>query len=380
MTTHGISRLPWPASTAQHRWYGFGRYYAMFPAPFVTDALRNFTNPGDMVMDPFSGRGNAPFLAAAMGRPCIAIDILPIAWLFTTAKLKPTQNADDVLSRLQDIRRAVRPHDCKAKSEFERMAWSSTVRGFLRTVRRELNWRESSTDQTLTAFVALHMQDNLANGLSNRLSPTVAHSPSYAIQWWKKQKLLYPPQTDPVAFLTKRIQRRYAFGIPDLAHSITKLGDARKELEYMHSQNVRLLITSPPYHDVTDYWNDQWIRLWLLGADMSKNWKRAQKHSHLASYRGLIHGVFTQAKKHVRKDGIVIVRCGDKPTTADTCKKAIQSMWPEWGIFERQTRVSRHGKASGYGHEIKMISEMDIISTPKEFADRARSWASNPQL
>ena len=380
MITHGISRLPWPANTAQHRWYGFGRYYAMFPAPFVTDALKEFTCPNDIVMDPFSGRGNAPFLAAAMGRPCIAIDILPIAWLFTTAKLKPTQNAEDLLLRLQDIRRAVRPHDCRAKSEFERMAWSSTVRGFLRTVRRELNWRESSTDQTLTAFVALHMQDNFIGGLSNRLSPTVAHSPSYAVRWWKRQGLLDPPQTDPVAFLTKRIQRRYAFGIPDLARSITKLGDARKELECMPNQSVRLLIISPPYHDVTDYWNDQWIRLWLLGSDMNKDWKRTQKHSHLASYRELIYGVFTQAKKHVRRDGIVIVRCGNKPTTADTCKEAIQSIWPEWEIFERRTGVNRRGKTSGYGHGNKMIYEMDIISTPGEFADRARSWALESQI
>ena len=240
---------------------------------------------------------------------------------------------DGVLSRLRDIRRAVRPHDCRAKSEFEKMAWSSTVRGFLRAARRELNWRESSTDQTLTAFIALHMQDSVPSGLSNRLSPTVAHSPSYAVQWWKKQGLLDPPQTDPVNFLTKRIQRRYAFGVPDLAHSTTKLGDARTELEEMSGQSVRLLITSPPYHDVTDYWNDQWIRLWLLGGDMHKDWKRTQKHSHLANYRELIEGVFGRAKRHVRRDGVVIVRCGEKPDTVNTCRKSIQSTWPEWNDF-----------------------------------------------
>ena len=81
--THGISKLPWPARTAEHRWYGLGRYYAMFPAPFVTRAVRAFTEPGDVVLDPLSGRGNAPFLAAALGRPSVAIDILPVAWLLS---------------------------------------------------------------------------------------------------------------------------------------------------------------------------------------------------------------------------------------------------------------------------------------------------------
>ena len=116
MTTYGISRLPWPARTPQHRWYGLGRYYAMFPAPFVTSAIKGFTERGDVVMDPFSGRGNAPFLAAATGRPSIAVDILPVAWLFTTAKLKPSRTADRLLVRLKNTQRAVRPRTASPKT------------------------------------------------------------------------------------------------------------------------------------------------------------------------------------------------------------------------------------------------------------------------
>ena len=246
------------------------------------------------------------------------------------------------------MRRAVRPQDCRPQSKLEKMVWAPVVRGFLRAARRELNWRETRADRTLTAIIALRMQDSVPNGLYNRLSPTVAHSPSYAVRWGTKRGFFHLLQTDPVAFLTDRIRWRYAFGIPDLAHSFTSLGDARKKLEEMPRQNVRLLITSPPYHDVTDYWNDHWIRLWLLGADMRKNWKRAQKHSSLADYREWISDVFARTtRRHIRKDGVVIVRCGDKPTTADTCRKAIQSTWPAWEIFERRTEVRRRGKASG---------------------------------
>ena len=375
MKTYGVSRLPWPARTPQHRWYGLGRYYAMFPAPFVTRAVETFTEPGDVIMDPFSGRGNAPFIAAAMGRPSVAVDILPVAWLFTTAKLKPSPNVQHVLNRLRDIQGAVRPQDHDSCSRFEAMAWAPVVRGFLRAARRELNWKESRTDRTLMAFIALHMQDSDPNGLSNRLSPTVAHSPSYAVRWWTKRGLLHPPNIDPVVYLADRIRRRYACGVPNLARSTTSLGDARKELQKMPQRNVRLLITSPPYHDRTDYWNDQWIRLWLLGADMRKNWRCAQKHSNLADYRTLISEVFTRTKRHVRDDGVVIVRCGDKPTTADTCRQAIRSAWPSWSIFERRTEVRRRGKASGYGHGAKVICEKDYIVVPNELADRARSWA-----
>ena len=45
------------------------------------------------------------------------------------------------------------------------------------------------------------------------------------------------------------------------------LGDAREELRHAAPLMAGLLITSPPYKGVTDYWNDHWIRLWLLGHD-----------------------------------------------------------------------------------------------------------------
>jgi len=179
-----------------------------------------------------------------------------------------------------------------------------------------------------------------------------------------------------VAFLDDRVRRRYAFGTPDLAPSLTRLGDARRELNEMPRHRVRLLITSPPYHDVTDYWNDQWIRLWLLGADMRKNWKRTQKHTNRTAYRSLIGGVLFRAKRHIRDDGVVVVRCGDKPTTAETCRKAIRSAWPSWETFERRTEVRRRGTASGHGHGAKVIHEKDIVAASGALARKARTWAT----
>ena len=347
----------------------------MFPAPFVVSAIRTFTQRGEAVMDPFSGRGNAPFVAAAEGRPAVAVDILPVAWLFTSAKLKPAKRLTQVLARLEQVSKAVRRADRRSRSRFETMAWAPTVRGFLRAARRELSWRESKVDRTLMAFIALHMQDGDPNGLSNRLSPTVAHSPSYAVRWWTKRGLLRPPQTDPVAYLADRIRRRYAFGTPDLARSATRLGDAREELARMSPRRVKLLLTSPPYNDVTDYWNDQWIRLWLLGADMRKDWKRTQKHSAVGEYRALISEVFARTTRHLRDDGVVVVRCGDKEVTADTCRQSIEAAWPSYSTFERRTEVRRRGVASGYGHGTKVVYERDIVATPKGLADRARAWA-----
>ena len=346
----------------------------MFPAPFVTRAVKTFTDPGDVVLDPFSGRGNAPFVAAALGRPAVAVDIQPVAWLFTAAKLVPARQPNRVLERVRTIGRAVRPADRRSRSQFETMAWAPAVRGFLRTARRELDWQGSRVDRTLMAFLALHMQDSYEKGLSNRFSPTVAHSAPYAIRWWTARGLLTPPPTDPVAFLEDRIRRRYAFGVPRMAPSRAFLGDARRKLSQLRAHHVKLLITSPPYHDVTDYWNDHWLRLWLLGEPLRKDWRRTQKHANLNEYRSLMTTVFQRAKRHLRDDGIVLVRCGAKERTAETCERAIREAWPTKRVLTRRTKVERRGVASGYGHGKKVVEEIDIVAAPRDGRNIARDW------
>ena len=163
---------PWPRNTAAHRWYGFGRYYAMFPPSFAYDAISGLTRPGEPVLDPFCGRGNGPFTATVLERPALGIDVNPVAWLFTAVKLDPEANRDRLLRRLQEIERVTRSQDRRGRSRFERMAWAPNVRAFLKAARRELDWRHSVTDRTLMAFIALHMQDKLGTGLSNGLWPT----------------------------------------------------------------------------------------------------------------------------------------------------------------------------------------------------------------
>ena len=115
-------------------------------------------------------------------------------------------------------------------------------------------------------------------------------------------------------------------------------------LPQLGRRQVKLLITSPPYHDVTDYWNDHWLRLWILGQPMRKDWGRTQKHANLKKYRALMFDVCRHAKRHLRGDGVVLVRCGTKKLTAETCEQAIRAAWPSRTIIVRRTQVTRRGR------------------------------------
>ena len=368
--TDDWSEQTWRRNTAVGRWYGLGRWYAMFPPKFARDAILNLSCPGDLVIDPFCGRGNAPFAATVLGRASFGIDIHPLAWLWTAVKLGPEPNHERVVHRLSEIGRAVRPQDRRGRTQFERMAWAPAVRAFLRAARRELDWKGSVTDRTLMAFIALHAQDKVKDGLSNQLSPTVAFSPSYAVRWWMQRGLTHPPDVEPVEFLTAKIERRYQFGTPSQTRGDALLGDAGDVLQVSPPLNAGLLITSPPYRGVTDYWNDHWLRLWLLGYQMRKNWKKSARYSGAVAYQRLIGSTFGAARRHLAPGATVLVRCDQRRQTADICAEALKSVWPNQQIFVRETNAPYDGVSSQHGRGGSKAKEIDLVL----LGDKGDNW------
>ena len=351
----------WRHSCAAGRWYGLGRWYAMFPAGFVHDTVTGLTDAGDTVLDPFCGRGNAPYAAAVLGRRSVGIDVHPLAWLWTQAKLSPEPQPARLLERLAEVAAAARPADRLARSAFERAAWAPAVRGLLRSARRELDWRGSRTDRTLMAFVALHAQDKRGAGLSNQLSPSVAHSAEYSLRWWAQHGLDMPPEVDPVACLGAKIRRRYQHGTPALAPSSALLSDAAAALGEMPEASASLLVTSPPYHAVTDYWNEHWIRLWLLGNAMRKDWQLSARHFSASQLRRMLFAVFAQARRHLLSDGTVLVRCDRRHATAEACVAAVEAAWPDREMWFRRSDAASVGVSVSHGRGGSRSQEMDLL-------------------
>ena len=362
---------PWKRNTAQYRWYGFGRYYAMFPPLFAHDAISGLTRPGELVLDPFCGRGNGPFTATVLGRPSVGIDVNPLAWVFTASKLTPVSKLEHVIGRLTEIGHACRVRDRKGRNRFERMAWAPAVRSFLRAARRELAWRTNGVDRTLMGFVTLHMQDKLGSGLSNCLWPTIACSPTYAVKWWTAKGFIRPPDVDPVALLADKIRRRYKYGTPKQADGRALLGDARAELRHQDDMGAGLLLTSPPYIGVTDYWNDHWIRLWMLGYPQRKDWKKAARFANQTDYVDLLQGVFTAARRHVKDSAPVLVRSDQRQLTAKVCTEVLQDVWPNRKLHIRTTAAPSEGVSLHHGRGGRRAKELDILL----LGNRGRAWA-----
>ncbi|HET9680923.1 MAG TPA: DNA methyltransferase, partial [Candidatus Limnocylindrales bacterium] len=88
-----------PEWKAQPRLWGHSlhpmcSYLASFPAALAHAFVARYSRPGDVVLDPFSGRGTAPLEATSSGRIGIGNDLNPLAYLLTAAKLEPASAAE----------------------------------------------------------------------------------------------------------------------------------------------------------------------------------------------------------------------------------------------------------------------------------------------
>jgi hypothetical protein len=78
-------------------------YHGMFPAKVAHYFIQRYSRPGDVVLDPFSGRGTVPLQTRVEGRVAICNDLNPLAYVLSRAKVHPPSwdSVQDFLTRLE---------------------------------------------------------------------------------------------------------------------------------------------------------------------------------------------------------------------------------------------------------------------------------------
>ena len=357
----------WPKGRREKRWLALGRYYAMFPAEFCYEHIRGLSWRGEGVLDPFCGRGNMPYLATALGRRGWGTDVNPIAWLWTAAKLRPERDLQKVIERIEEVGRKAGGKRLELAGEFAEMAWCEQVRRFLETAREVLEWRTCRTDRMVMALTTMHMHDALEHGLSNQMGPTIGCSAEYAVRWWRANGMETPPEVDPVELLVRKAQMRYQHGCMEKDGGTTRgPADAAYVLARRgRSMRAQVLATSPPYCGVTDYTNDHWLRLWMLGGEFRKVWTQSRRYGSQSGYRELLRGVWSMAKRHLTEGASIVVRSDQRKKTSEVCRETLREAWPGKIMLSRSSE-GRSGTGAAHGRGRRKASETDILLCERE--------------
>jgi site-specific DNA-methyltransferase (adenine-specific) len=238
---------------------------AMFPPQLPHYFIQRFTKPGDVVLDPFCGRGTTPVQAASQSRHGIGNDLNHLAYVLTKGKLA-NPDLPSVLDRLIQLENNYHKNGWSIKNEPDRIKMifhQDTLRQLL-YLYEELDWENNNTDSFITMLLMGAMHGSSQGFLSVPMPNTFSMSPNYVKTYIKKHRLV-KPRRNTFSILEKRARKALKLGrLPGSGKAI--LGDARdlSSEGIVEPGSVKLLFSSPPYLKVIKYGQYNWIRLWWL--------------------------------------------------------------------------------------------------------------------
>jgi hypothetical protein len=354
-----------------HSFHPMCSYLASFPAALAHAFIARYSRPGDVVLDPFSGRGTAPVQAAAEGRIGVGNDLNPLAHVLTAAKLEPASPAE-TRTRLAALRlawnadsaawyqlaervisttsrsdeapadaRGDQPGAARPATPPDRavlvpsagsgagpaggtqpvppevaIAFHPRTLAQLLLVRSRLRLDDRS-DRFLAAALAGILHGKTPAYLSTVMPNTFSMAPRY-VRDFVARTGYRPPERDVFDALSAKLDRLYRQPLPT-TDGVALAGDARTAGRRARAalrarglpDRVRLVVTSPPYLRVLKYGYYNWLRTWLLGFDAHAIDALLDDGHRREAYLGFMREVLADLRPAMTDDGIAAVVIGD---------------------------------------------------------------------
>lgn len=338
-----------------HSMHTMCSYHGMFPARLAHYFIQRYSRPGDLVLDPFSGRGTVPLQARVEGRLAVSNDLNPLAYVLSRAKADPPEwnAADTFLRGLEAAYRKKSHPDPDVPGDIRMLYHPNTLRQicYLRSylLRQDLvNWchEELMIGGALAGIMhGSFRRDGTSQYLSISMPNTFSMSPTYVAKYIKENDLI-PPDQDVFECLHDKLARLYLDSIDGLDGQ-TYMQDAASLLKggMIKPASVNLVVTSPPYLQVVNYGTANWIRLWLLGLDevgreggagrRSLDETLDHRHSY-TSYRDFLLRTLKGIRRILKRSGVAVLVIGD---VADPGKEPLPLAEQIWHDVGDQTRL-----------------------------------------
>ncbi len=334
-----------------HTFHPMCSYLASFPAALTHAFIARYSRPGDVVLDPFSGRGTTPLQACAEGRIGVGNDLNPFAHLLTASKVEPATRAQ-ATTRLAQLRLAwnanstgwlalgeriwtapeaatslvptagsgAAPEDGAERVPIEvALAFHARTLGQLLFVRTTLRL-DDRTDRFLAAALTGILHGKSASYLSALMPNTFSMAPRYVRDFAARTDFASPDR-DVFDGLAKKLDRLFRQPPPSI-EGIALLGDARDMAPRARAalrgrgrpERARLVVTSPPYLRVVKYGYYNWLRTWFLGFDAREIDATLDDAHHREPYLAFMRDVLAGLRPVLADDAVVVLVIGDVET------------------------------------------------------------------
>ena len=248
-------------------------YRACFKPQLPRFFIERLTQTGDVVYDPFSGRGTTAIETGLLGRQVIANDANPLSRILAEPRFfPPTQ--EEVAARLEAIPRNGDQADCDLS-----MFYHPDTEREIVALRRYLSGRrEDGTSDTVDRWIGM-VATNRLTGHSSGFFSVYTLPPNQAVSRKSQERInrkrCQVPEYRDTHMLILRKTKSLIAGLSSAERTNLNRagasarffnGDARATPGIAYN-TVRLTVTSPPFLDIVQYRDDNWLRCWFCGLD-----------------------------------------------------------------------------------------------------------------
>ncbi len=328
-------------------------YRACFKPQLPRFFINLLTKKGDIVYDPFSGRGTTVIEAGLAGRNVIANDANPLSRIMTESRFFPPE-IQAVEKRLASI-----PPACSTNGIDLSMFYHPDTESEIIALRQYLQDRQAaSRDDMIDRWIAM-VATNRLTGHSSGFFSVYTLPPNQAVSQQSQQRINIKRNQVPeyrnthqiILNKTKSLLRSLT---PDEQKNLNSAGknarlltgDSRSTPE-IPDNSVQLTVTSPPFLDIVQYKNDNWLRCWFNGLDDKEIGSRITMARTVNAWSEVMGAVFHELYRITRPGGYVAFEVGE--------------------VRKRSIRLEEHvvplGVSAGFSCECVLINQQTFTKT-----------------
>jgi hypothetical protein len=293
-------------------------YRACFKPQLPRFFIEYLTNEGDTVYDPFSGRGTTALEAGLLRRKVIANDANPLSTLLSRPRFFPP-SLEELMKRLDSI-----PMKEKAEADIDlSMFYHPKTETEIVSLKEYLDERrENGTEDTLDQWIRM-VATNRLTGHSKGFFSVYTLPPNQAVSADSQRKINVkmeqePEHRDTRVIIFKKSKTLLSGVTPADRENLRHAGenaqfltrDAR-ETKAIAGDSVQLTVTSPPFLDVVDYVQDNWLRCWFNSLDAADAARTITMSRSLEEWSAIMFGTFRELHRITKPRGFVAFEVGE---------------------------------------------------------------------